>query len=142
MIDREFRVGDKVTCVLFGKGIIERISVKFLDVKFENGIQEVYYKDGKYTEIMNRTLFILPKVKPTLKQIKEKFKQLLDEVEEVKFKYWEGNYTVQIENDYKNKTIECYFYYDMCNEYINKKYISKQNAERIVEEMNEFIKGE
>ena len=35
MIDREFRVGDKVTCVLFGKGIIERVSVKFIDVKFE-----------------------------------------------------------------------------------------------------------
>lgn len=47
MINREFREGDRVTCALFGKEIIESVSVKFIDVKFENGIKEVYYKDGK-----------------------------------------------------------------------------------------------
>ena len=142
MIDREFRVGDKVTCNMFGLGEVIEIDNYYITVIFSNKIIGTYSKDGKYNIKAKRTLFILPKIKPTKQQIKEKFKQLLDEVEEVKFKYWEGNYTVQIENDYKNKTIECYFYYDMCNEYINKKYISKQNAERIVEEMNEFIKGE
>lgn len=34
MINREFREGDRVTCALFGKGIIESVSVKFIDVKY------------------------------------------------------------------------------------------------------------
>ena len=50
MINREFREGDRVTCALFGKGIIESVSVKFIDVKFENGIKEVL-KSGDYINI-------------------------------------------------------------------------------------------
>ena len=142
MIEREFRVGDRVTCNLYGLGEVTIIREKCVIVRFLNGHEEDYSLDGKCYDIGKRTLFILPPQKPTKQQIKEKYKQLLDEVEEVKFKYWEGNYTVQIENDYKNKTIECYFYYDMCNEYINKKYISKQDAEKIVKQMNKFIEGQ
>ena len=142
MIDREFRIGDRVTCVLFGKGIIERVSVKFIDVKFENGRKEVYYKDGKYTEIMNRTLFIIQPQKPTLKQIKEKYKQLLDEVEEVEFIEGGSNwfldfYYCSLDCVYKiNKEKNNHYYY------LNIKYISLDDAEKIINEMEKFIEGE
>lgn len=142
MIEREFRVGDKVTCVLFGKGIIERVSVKFIDVKFENGRKEVYYKEGKYTEIMNRTLFIIPNRKPTNEEILNKFNELVNNTPEVYFIPNERNYYVEgffdcEENKYVfnksfNKTIK----------FLRTKYISETKAELISTEMNNFIKGE
>lgn len=109
---------------------------------FENGIKEVYYKDGKYTEIMNRTLFIIPPQKPTLKQVKEKYKQLLYDVDEVEFVDGDENWYVDfyyysIDGVYKiNK--------EQNNNYFrfNIKYISLDDAEKIVNEMEKFIEGE
>lgn len=73
MIDREFRVGDRVTCALFGKGDITHIGDKLLTVEFDTGNRECYYLSGKYIEAVNRTLFIIPKQKPTNEEILNKF---------------------------------------------------------------------
>ena len=141
MIDREFRVGDKVTCVLFGIGIVVNVQLDIVTIEFDVG-RRAYNKDGKYYQCYKRTLFILPPQKPTKQQIKEKFKQLLDEAEEVEFAHKKSNYIVR--SYYYHETKECYFEVDhfQAIEYFFYKYISKQDAEKIVEQMNEFIKGE
>ena len=142
MIEREFRVGDKVTCNMYGLGEVTSVREKCVIVRFLNGHEEDYSLDGKCYDIGKRTLFILPQQKPTKQQIKEKFKQLLDEVEEVEFIFRKDNYGVLSYYCYEEKE---YYFEVNCwevNEYFNYKYISKQDAETIVEQMNEFIKGE
>lgn len=142
MIDRDFRVGDKVTCVLFGKGIIERVSVKFIDVKFENGRKEVYYKEGKYTEIMNRTLFIIPNRKPTNEEILNKFNELVNNTPEVYFIPNERNYYVEGFFDYEENKYDFHKCFNKTNKFLRIKYISETKVELILTEMNNFIKGE
>lgn len=142
MIDREFRVGDKVTCNIFGLGEVIEIDDDYITVIFSNKIIGTYSKDGKYNINTKRTLFILPKQKPTKQQIKEKFKQLLDEVEEVEFKFEEKNYCVHSYYDNEDKEY-CFFLNNTSTfEFFYYKYITKQNAERIVEQINKFVKGE
>ena len=140
MIDREFRVGDKVTCNVYGIGEVVEIYDDYITVIFSNKIIGTYSKDGKYNTNFKRTLFILPKIKPTLKQVKEKYKQLLDEVGEVEFVKGEYNYFLiaYFENGK-------YYFNSSYNTYENSfhiKYITKENIDKIVEEMNKFIKGE
>ena len=58
----EFKVGDTVYCVIFGKGkIIDKTyniyNVYPLKVEFENGIKYTYTQDGKSIATSNRTLF-------------------------------------------------------------------------------------
>ncbi len=108
MIDREFRVGDKVTCNMFGLGEVIEIDNDYITVIFSNKIIGTYSKDGKYNINLKRTLFILPPQKPTKQQIKEKFKQLLDEVKEVEFKFEEKNYCVHSYYDNEDKKY-CFF---------------------------------
>ena len=142
MIDREFRVGDKVTCVLFGKGDITYIGNELLRVEFDKGNKECYYLSGKYIEAMNRTLFIIPNRKPTNEEILNKFNELVNNTPEVYFIPNEKNYCVEgcfyyEENKYKfdkcyNKTIK----------FLRTKYISETTADSILTEMNNFIKGE
>ena len=141
MIEREFRVGDRVTCNLYGLWEVTIIREKCVIVRFLNGHEEDYSLDGKCYDIGKRTLFILPQQKPTKQQIKEKFKQLLDEVEEVEFKETVYNYNVR---SYYCRDIKKYFFDVDCwrfNEYIHCKYISKLDAEKIVEQMNKFMEG-
>ena len=49
---KEFKVGDKVTCILDGKGIVSKIIIedKFYPIKvnFENGRNGIYTDIGKY----------------------------------------------------------------------------------------------
>ena len=142
MIDREFRIGDRVTCNIYGLGEVIEIDNDYITVIFSNKIIGTYSKDGKYNINTKRTLFVLPKKKPTKQQMKEKFKQLLDNVEEVEFIHGEENYTVRSYYWHEEKEYHFKVEYWRANEYFNHKYISKQNAERIAEEMNEFKKGE
>ena len=142
MIEREFRVGDKVTCNMFGLGEVIEISYNYVYVKFLSGVIVSYLLDGKRFAHSKRTLFILPPIKPTKQQVKEKFKQLLDNVEEVEFIHGEENYTVRSYYWHEEKEYHFKVEYWRANEYFNHKYISKQNSERIAEEMNEFKKGE
>ena len=142
MIDREFRVGDKVTCNILGIGVIIKVEIDSVMVEFTNKRKAIYNNDGTYCSSFKRTLFILPPQKPTKQQIKEKFKQLLDEVEEVEFIHGEENYTVRSYYWHEEKEYHFKVEYWRANEYFNHKYISKQNAETIVKEMNEFKKGE
>ena len=142
MIDREFRIGDKVTCVLFGKGIIERVSVKFIDVKFENGRKEVYYKEGKYTEIMNRTLFIIPNRKPTNEEILNKFNELVNNTPEVCFIPNEKNYFVEGYFDCEKNKYVFYKWFNKTDKFLRTKYISETKVDLILTELNNFIKGE
>ena len=142
MIEREFRVGDKVTCVLFGKGIIERVSVKFIDVKFENGRKELYYKEGKYTEIMNRTLFIIPNRKPKNEEILNKFNELVNDAEEVCFIPNEKNYYVEGCFHYELNKYSFHKCYNRTIKFLRTKYISETKADSILIEINNFIKGE
>ena len=58
----EFKVGDTVYCVIFGKGkIIDKTYNIYnaypLKVEFENRIKYSYTQDGKSTATSNRTLF-------------------------------------------------------------------------------------
>ena len=142
MIDREFRVGDKVTCNMYGLGEVTSVREKCVIVRFLNGHEEDYSLDGKCYDIGKRTLFILPQQKPTKQQIKEKFKQLLDEVEEIEFKEKVDNYIVCSYYCWYTKKyffdVDCWKI-DECFYY---KYISKLDAERIVEEMNKFMEGQ
>ena len=142
MIDREFRVGDRVTCVLFGKGIIERVSVKFIGVKFENGIEEGYYKNGKYTEKMNRTLFIIPKRKPTNEEILNKFNELVNNTPEVYFIPNERNYYVEGCFDFKENKYDFHKCFNEKIKFLRTKYISETKVDLILTELNNFIKGE
>lgn len=142
MIDREFRVGDRVTCNIFGLGEVIEIDNDYITVIFSNKIIGTYSKDGKYNINLKRTLFILPKIKPTLKQVIEKYKQLLDEVDEVEFIQGSLNwfldfYCDRIDYNYKIDIGSNIRYYQL-----NIKYITLENARKIEEEINNFIKGE
>lgn len=142
MVEREFRVGDRVTCNMYGLGEVTSVREKCVIVRFLNGHEEDYSLDGKCYDIGKRTLFILPKQKPTLKQVKEKYKQLLDEVGEVEFVDMNDNYCVLSYYCWDSKKytfkVECW----NNNEYFQSKYISKLDSEKIVEQMNKFMKGE
>ena len=140
MIDREFRIGDRVTCNIFGLGEVIKVYGNEIVVEFYNKGKRNYNSDGKYSNNFKRTLFILPKIKPTLKQIKEKFKQLLDEVEEVEFV--EGEYNYFLIAYFENGKYYFNLSYDTYGNSFNKKYITKENTDKIVEEINKFIKGE
>ena len=140
MIDREFRVGDRVTCNMYGLGEVVEIDDDYITVIFSNKIIGTYSKDGKYNINTKRTLFILPKQKPTKQQIKEKFKQLLDEVEEVEFVEGERNYCLIAY--FENGKYYFDLNYSTYENDFNKKYITKENTDKIVEEINKFIKGE
>ena len=140
MIDREFRVGDKVTCNMFGLGEVIEIDNYYITVIFSNKINGTYSKDGKYNIKAKRTLFILPKIKPTLKQVKEKYKQLLDEFVEVEFV--EGEYNYFLIAYFENGKYYFNLNYSTYENDFNKKYITKENTDKIVEQMHEFIKGE
>ena len=64
----EFKVGDEVYCLIYGKGVVENIEegeTYLVLVEFNNGNEEEYTEDGKLLEDGNRTLFfkevIIPK---------------------------------------------------------------------------------
>lgn len=142
MIEREFRIGDRVTCNMYGLGEVTSVREKCVIVRFLNGHEEDYSLDGKCYDIGKRTLFILPQQKPTLKQVKEKYKQLLYDVDEVEFVDGDENwyiyfYYCSIDGVYKINKEQNNRYFNL-----NIKYISLDDADKIVEEMNKFVKGE
>lgn len=142
MIDREFRVGDRVTCVLFGKGVITYIGDKLLRVEFDRGNIECYYLSGKYIEAMNRTLFIIPKQKPTNEEILNKFNELVNNTPEVYFIPDEKNYYVEGCFHYEENKYNFHKCYNKTIKFLRTKYISETKAELILTKMNNFIKGE
>lgn len=142
MIDREFRLRDRVTCALFGKGDITFIGNELLRVEFDKGNIECYYLSGKYTEAMNKTLFIIPKRKPTNEEILNKFNELVNNTPEVCFIPNEKNYYIEGCFDYEENK---YYFYKCFNEKINflrTKYINETKLDSILIEINNFIKGE
>ena len=142
MIEREFRVGDKVTCALFGKGDITYIGNELLIVEFDKGNIECYCLSGKYTEAMNRTLFIIPKQKPTNEEILNKFNELVNNTPEVYFIPNERNYYVEGFFDYEENKYDFRKCFNKTNKFLRIKYISETKVELILTEMNNFIKGE
>ena len=66
----EFRVGDVVWDVVFGKGSVYKISEMVyysIKVEFENGFEESFTPDGKIHEESNRALFFSePKVEASV----------------------------------------------------------------------------
>lgn len=78
------------------------------------------------------------------KQVREKYKQLLDEVGEVEFveggQNWFLNFYCDCNDcnyNYKINIRNNVYYYQL-----NIKYITLENARKIVEQMNEFMEGE
>lgn len=142
MIDREFRVGDRVTCALFGKGDITYIGNELLRVEFDKGNIECYYLSGKYTEAMNRTLFIIPKQKPTNEEILNKFNELVNNTPEVCFIPNEKNYYVEGCFDCEENEYVFYKCFNTSNKFLRTKYINKIKVDLILTELNNFIKGE
>lgn len=144
MVKREFRVGDRVTCNVHGLGVVKLVAGDYDDnsvgVIFDNSQQYIYMKDGKYMSGSKRTLFIIPKKKPTTQEVKNKYKELLDSVEEVEFVAGENNYCViPTEHDGKNVFTFRKTEYVSFN-HLNFKYISKKDADMIVKKMQEFVK--
>ena len=142
MINREFRVGDRVTCALFGIGDITYIGDELLRVEFDKGNRECYYLSGKYIEAMNRTLFIIPNRKPTNEEILNKFNELVNNTPEVYFIPNERNYYVEGFFDYEENKYDFHKCFNKTNKFLRIKYISETKAELILTEMNNFIKGE
>ena len=142
MIDREFRVGDRVTCALFGIGVIRHIGSKLITVEFTQEKTECYYLSGKYTEAMNRTLFIIPKQKPTNEEILNKFNELVNNTEEVCFIPGEKNYYVEGCLDFKENEYTFHKYFNEKIKFLRTKYISETKVDLILTELNNFIKGE
>ena len=142
MIDREFRVGDRVTCVLFGKGDIIYIGYELLRVKFDKGNIEYYYLSGKYTETMNKTLFIIPKQKPTNEEILNKFNELVNNTAEVCFIPNEKNYFVEGYFDCEKNKYVFYKWLNKTDKFLRAKYISETKVDSILIEMNNFMEGE
>ena len=142
MIDRDFRVGDRVTCNIYGLGKIIEMDKEYycVIVLFKNNIIKYYNIGGKLDSVSKRTLFILPPIKPTKQQVKEKFKQLLDEAGEVEFV--EGEYNYFLIDYFENGKYYFNLSYNTYENSFNRKYITKENIDKIVEEMNKFIKGE
>ena len=66
----EFRVGDVVWDIVFGKGSVYKISEMAyysIKVKFENGFEKSFTPDGKIHEDYNRTLFFSePKIEASV----------------------------------------------------------------------------
>ena len=66
----EFRVGDVVWDVVFGKGSVYKISEMVyysIKVEFENGFEKSFTPDGKIHEESNRTLFFSePKIEASV----------------------------------------------------------------------------
>ena len=142
MINREFRVGDRVTCALFGKGDITYIGDELLRVEFDKGNIECYYLSGKYTEAMNRTLFIIHKQKPTNEEILNKFNELVNNTPEVCFIPNEKNYFVEGYFDYEKNKYVFYKWFNKTYKFLRTKYISETKVDSILIEINNFIKGE
>ena len=95
----EFYVGQKVWCVIFGEGVVAKIThgpypVK---VKFENGVVEDYTSGGHILSRSNRALFHHPvkivqdesAAKPSIdwSQIKDEYKWLAVDVNECAYVY-------------------------------------------------------
>lgn len=142
MINREFRVGDRVTCALFGIGVIRHIGGKLITVEFDKEKTESYYLGGKYTEYMNRTLFIIPKQKPTNEEILNKFNELVKDAEEVCFIPDEKNYYVEGCFDFKENEYTFHKCFNEKIKFLRTKYISETKVDLILTELNNFIKGE
>ena len=67
----DFRVGDVVWCLLYGKGEVTYIQYPAttypVEVCFENGETFWYTQDGRYSEEFNRTLFFSePKIEASV----------------------------------------------------------------------------
>ena len=142
MINREFRVGDRVTCALFGKGDITYIGDELLRVEFDKGNIECYYLSGKYTEAMNRTLFIIHKQNPTNEEILNKFNELVNNTPEVYFIPNEKNYFVEGYFDCEKNKYVFYKWFNKTDKFLRTKYISETTADSILTEMNNFMEGE
>ena len=147
MVKREFRVGDKVTCNFNGKGIVKDVDkepgTKYkIDVLFDSGVELDYNTEGKAYSNYKRTLYIIPKRKPTLAEVKAKYKELLASVEEVEFVYDKANYFMNCSFHCSITGYEFDVLYHTKREFLDTKYISEKDADSIVEEMKKFIETE
>ncbi len=77
------------------------------------------------------------------KKLMKKLEMLLNEVEELDFVYCRNNYFIEVlRNHHSFSEYRCCIAESICFEHIDKKYISKESAEWIMKQMNEFMEGE
>ena len=142
MIDREFRVGDRVTCNMYGLGEVVEIHETMLVVKLDKGSCRQYYLDGTTTYPSKRSLFILPNRKPTNEEILNKFNELVNNTPEVYFIPNEKNYFVEGYFDCEKNKYVFYKWFNKTDKFLRTKYISETKVDSILIEINNFIKGE
>lgn len=144
---KEFKIGDKVICSIKGKGIVHYISFYDSDgdynknpicVKFENEKCGYYTVNGELERDYNRTLFIYErKYNKTKEEVKAKYKELLSKIEILSYQELESNWFVDIIDDRNSYSFKTKFlrYVDDFSTI----YMSKTDAEFIVDELNKFI---
>ena len=144
MIDREFRVGDKVTCNVYGIGEVVGIGdfIYGVVVRFKDNIIRYYSQNGKVDIDSKRTLFIIPKQNPTNEEILNKFNELVNNTPEVYFIPNEKNYYVEGCFYCEENKYVFYKCFNTSNKFLRTKYINKIKADSILTELNNFIKGE
>lgn len=134
-----FKVGDKVWCLTYGWGVVDSIYEDKsypVSVIFENkGNIVVFTLEGKRFTYALRELFFdeIPIPKRALERPRKTAKEMFDECEEVEFKKGCDNYYIY------TKLLENRVFKGCCNYMFTYglKYISKEDAERIVEECKE-----
>lgn len=146
-MENNFKIGDRVTCNIYGIGEITDIDVSSypICVNFESGIENYYTGDGRSNYYSKKVLFLIPKKKLTLDEkwdiVKKRYKELLNNTEAVVFKNFENNYNLSLlkHSDYNNINIYKWLTSDF--EDANIKYISDKDAKLIKEEIEKLIES-
>lgn len=136
-----FKKGDKVICVMHGKGVIDKIEdcVYPVFVIFEDGKKLNYNLDGKVAIDRRRTLYVIER-KVEEEEILKEYNRLISEVPEVQFVFGELNYTVEFLCSNEGILI-----FSMSNRNVKHslyKYISEEKSIEISNKLNKFMKGE
>lgn len=139
-----FKVGDRVWCIKYGWGTVvevERGCVYPVCVKFDNGARDAFTNEGLSDyEYGYRVLFFEEIIIPNsaLERPRKTAEEMLSECQEVEFKSGFDNcyiYTKLLENEvFKG----CYTYTLIHG----LKYISEEDADKIVRECKENNRGE
>lgn len=131
-----FRKGDRVWCINYGWGDVVNLDSKdnTIEVNFKE-ISTWFTADGRYISEPYRILFFeeIPIPKSALERPRKTAEEMLDECEGIEFKVGERNYSIRI-NRVDNRVSLC------LNEHIftyGIKYISKEDAYRIIRECKE-----
>lgn len=139
-----FKIGDRVWCTFMGWGevLIDKTTndndTKLpLAVEFENGYIGRFTKDGRAFTNGLRCLFFEEIIVPhsALEKPRKTAQEMLDECEGIEFKYGEKNFFISKEYMGCSEVVSVMMGYKY--QFIGAKYISKEDAERIVNECKE-----